>query len=58
MYMFAPIMIIIPLYVVFCLPFWRWLLRSFFQSIPLELEEATLADGAGRGRAVSYIMLP
>ena len=56
--MFAPIMIIILLYVVFCLPLWLWLLGSFFQSIPHELEEATLADGAGRGRAVCYIMLP
>ena len=76
-YMFAPIMIIIPFYILvkqlgivntrlalvlsyttFCLPFCLWLLRSFFQSIPLELEEAALVDGAGRGRAVWYVMLP
>ena len=67
--MFAPIMIIIPFYILvrqlgivntrlalvlsyttFCLPFCLWLLRAFFQSIPLELEEAALVDGAGRGR--------
>jgi multiple sugar transport system permease protein len=76
-YMFAPIMIIIPFYILvkqlgivntrlalvlsyttFCLPFCLWLLRAFFQSIPLELEEAALVDGAGLGRAVWYIVLP
>jgi len=76
-YMFAPIMIIIPFYILvkrlglvnthlalvlsyttFCLPFCLWLLRSFFQSIPLELEEAALVDGAGLGRAVWYVVLP
>jgi ABC-type glycerol-3-phosphate transport system permease component len=45
-------------YTTFCLPFCLWLLRSFFQSIPLELEEAALVDGAGLGRAVWYVVLP
>jgi ABC-type glycerol-3-phosphate transport system permease component len=76
-YMFAPIMIIIPFYILvkqlglantrlalvlsyttFCLPFCLWLLRAFFQSIPLELEEAALVDGANRGKAVWYVVLP
>jgi len=76
-YMFAPIMIIIPFYVLirkmgianthlalimaytaFCLPFSLWLLRAFFQSIPMALEEAALTDGAGRIRAVIYVILP
>ena len=76
-YMFAPIMIIIPFYVLirklglanthfalilaytaFCLPFSLWLLRSFFQSIPIDLEEAALTDGAGRFKAVIFIILP
>ena len=76
-YMFAPIMIIIPFYILvrllgiantrlalvlsyttFCLPFCLWLLRAFFQSIPLELEEAALVDGADRGRAVWHVVLP
>ena len=76
-YMFAPVMIIIPFYILvkqlgivnthlalvlsyttFCLPFCLWLLRAFFQSIPLELEEAALVDGAGRGRAVWHVVLP
>ena len=76
-YMFAPVMIIIPFYILvkqlgivnthlalvlsyttFCLPFCLWLLRAFFSSIPLELEEAALVDGAGRGRAVWHVVLP
>lgn len=76
-YMFAPIMIIIPFYILvkqlgivntrlalvlsyttFCLPFCLWVLRAFFQSIPLELEEAALVDGAHRGKAVWYVVLP
>ena len=76
-YMFAPIMIIIPFYVLikkigianthlalimaytaFCLPFSLWLLRTFFQSIPLVLEEAALVDGATRLRAVVHVILP
>lgn len=76
-YMFAPIMIVVPIYVMarglglvnthaalvlsyssFCLPFALWLLRAFFQSIPLELEEAALVDGAGRLRAVVHVVLP
>jgi ABC-type glycerol-3-phosphate transport system permease component len=45
-------------YTAFCLPFALWLLRSFFQAIPLELEEAALTDGANRARAVLYVVLP
>src|SRR6266498_2683564 len=35
-----------------------WLLRAFFQSIPVELEEAARVDGAGRPRAVLYVVAP
>ena len=42
----------------FCLPFTLWLLRAFFQTIPIELEEAAMVDGASRPRAVVYIILP
>ncbi|HWE16856.1 MAG TPA: carbohydrate ABC transporter permease [Hyphomicrobiaceae bacterium] len=76
-YMFAPIMIIIPFYVMirhlgianthlalilgytaFSMPFALWMLRTFFQAIPLDLEEAALTDGASRWRAVVYVILP
>jgi len=42
----------------FCLPFTLWLLRAFFETIPLDLEEAALVDGANRFRAVVHVVLP
>jgi ABC-type glycerol-3-phosphate transport system permease component len=45
-------------YVSFSLPFSVWLLRAFFRSIPLELEEAAMVDGANRFQAVVYIVMP
>ncbi|MFZ4808882.1 MAG: carbohydrate ABC transporter permease [Hyphomicrobiaceae bacterium] len=45
-------------YTTFSLPFSMWMLRSFFQSIPLELEEAAMIDGASRPRAVRLIIVP
>jgi ABC-type glycerol-3-phosphate transport system permease component len=76
-YMFAPIMIIVPFFILmrefgltnshlglilsyttFALPFSMWLLRSFFQSIPLELEEAAMTDGASRPQAVLFVIVP
>lgn len=42
----------------FCLPFTLWLLRTFFATIPIELEEAAWVDGAGRLRAVLHVVLP
>jgi ABC-type glycerol-3-phosphate transport system permease component len=45
-------------YTAFCLPFALWMLRTFFQSIPLDLEEAAMVDGANRFRTVVYVVLP
>lgn len=42
----------------FCLPFTLWLMRAFFKTIPLQLEEAALVDGASRARAVIHVVLP
>lgn len=42
----------------FCLPFTLWILRAFFETIPIELEEAAMVDGASRFRAVLYVVLP
>ena len=36
-------------YLTFTLPFTIWLLKSYFQGIPRELEEAALVDGCGSG---------
>jgi multiple sugar transport system permease protein len=45
-------------YAAFCLPFCMWMLRSFFLSIPISLEEAAMVDGASRGQALRKIVLP
>ena len=39
-------------------PFGIYLLRQFFLSLPVELEEAALIDGAGRFRILGSILLP
>lgn len=45
-------------YVAVGLPFAVWLLWAFFQSIPLELEEAAWIDGATRARAIWHVIVP
>jgi multiple sugar transport system permease protein len=41
-----------------CAPFCTWLLRSFFDAIPKEIEEAAIVDGAGKIRILARIILP
>lgn len=43
---------------VIIVPFAAWLMKSFFDSIPVELEEAAQADGCSRLRAFVSIVLP
>ena len=45
-------------YLTFSLPFAIWLLVSYFEDIPYEMEEAALLDRAGRWRALWFIVLP
>jgi len=40
------------------LPFAIWLLRAYFTTIPADLEEAAMIDGAGRLQAFSRVVLP
>jgi multiple sugar transport system permease protein len=42
----------------FTVPFATWLLMGYFRSIPVELEEAALVDGANRLTALWRIILP
>lgn len=49
---------IIAIYVAWGLPFAIWIIRSFIDSIPMELEEAALIDGCGPLQALRYIVLP
>jgi ABC-type glycerol-3-phosphate transport system permease component len=45
-------------YISFSLPYALWILRAFFQSIPVELEHAALIDGANRFQALVYVVAP
>lgn len=42
----------------FSIPFATWMLTSYFNSIPRELDEAAMIDGATRLRTIRYIILP
>ena len=46
------------LYTAFNLPFVVWMMRSFFDEIPREIEEAAMMDGSSRFRAFYKIALP
>jgi ABC-type glycerol-3-phosphate transport system permease component len=49
---------LIVIYLTFSLPFAIWLLVSYFEDIPREMEEAALLDRAGRLRALWHVILP
>ena len=45
-------------YPTFLIPFCTWLLMGYFRSIPFELEESALVDGASRWQILWRIILP
>lgn len=45
-------------YPTFLIPFCTWLLMGYFRSIPYELEECALIDGATRWQILTRIILP
>lgn len=45
-------------YPTFLIPFCTWLLMGYFRSIPYELEECALVDGANRWQILTRILLP
>jgi len=49
---------IILIYLSFSLPFAIWLLVSYFEDIPREMEEAALLDRASRWQAFWHVVLP
>ena len=49
---------IILIYLSFSLPFAIWLLVSYFEDIPFEMEEAAYIDGASRWKALWRIIIP
>ena len=46
------------IYLTFSLPFAIWLMVSYFEDVPFEMEEAALLDRAGRWRAFWHVVLP
>lgn len=48
----------IGIYLTFSLPFAVWLMVSYFEDIPPEMEEAALLDRAGRLRTLWHVILP
>ncbi|SNT07814.1 multiple sugar transport system permease protein [Noviherbaspirillum humi] len=45
-------------YPTFLVPFCTWLLMGYFRSIPYELEECALIDGASRWQILTKVILP
>jgi len=52
----APGLVVI--YLIFSVPFSTWLTISYFNTVPSELEDAALVDGATRLRALITIFIP
>lgn len=49
---------LIVIYLTFSLPFAIWLMVSYFEDVPREMEEAALLDRAGRARTLWHVILP
>jgi multiple sugar transport system permease protein len=49
---------LIALYTAFNLPFVIWMMRSYFEAVPAEIEESSLVDGSTRLAAFRRITLP
>lgn len=49
---------VIALLVSIHLPFVIWMLRGYFQTLPAEMEEAALVDGANRFQVITMVILP
>lgn len=45
-------------YLTFTVPFATWMLMGYFRTLPIELEEAALIDGANRWQILWQIMVP
>jgi multiple sugar transport system permease protein len=56
--LFDSVWALILTYPTFLIPFCTWLLMGYFRTIPYELEECALIDGATRWQILTRIMLP
>lgn len=46
------------IYIVWSLPFVLWMMHGYVKSIPLELEEAAVMDGASRSQVIMKVLFP
>ena len=51
-------LVLVLAFMVFNLPFVVVMMKSFFESVPVEIEEAAMLDGASRLRAIYDVVLP
>ncbi|HOJ88191.1 MAG TPA: carbohydrate ABC transporter permease [Pseudothermotoga sp.] len=49
---------LVVLYMSFTIPFCSWLLKGYFDQIPISIEEAAMIDGCTRARAMYKIVIP
>jgi ABC-type glycerol-3-phosphate transport system permease component len=49
---------LIIVYLVYTLPIATWLLKNFFEQVPVELEDAALVDGATRLQTLRRVVIP
>jgi len=42
----------------FAIPFSVWMMTSYFNALPIELDEAALVDGATRLQTIRHVVLP
>ncbi len=45
-------------YATFSVPFCTWMMKGFFDTIPISLDEAAMVDGAGRFKVYTKVILP
>jgi multiple sugar transport system permease protein len=58
LHLFNNLWALILTYPTFLIPFCTWLLMGYFKSIPRELEESAMVDGASRVQAMLRIVVP
>jgi multiple sugar transport system permease protein len=49
---------IIVMYLTICLPLIVWMMKSFYDELPIELDEAACVDGCTRLQTLWYVLLP
>jgi len=49
---------LVAVYLTFSVPFSTWLLKAYFLTIPRELEDAAMVDGATRWQSLVFIVMP